>query len=313
MTPSTQRPAKEPRPLAHGRGTNPGADDATNNTSQSTDISTAGATTPPLVDLLFDRESPARPAPGMRPPLIWASIGAFFAAILALGVSFGQCTSIIAALILGAAIIPGWPVLFNLANRAVSRVVMAITLVVALPTAYFGSLHTMAVVAAGAILLSFFAEMFRRDGRIHLVEHISASAGGAMLMVATSLWVYVGGVSTGHGYEGSALPVPGIAVGLTIAIAIAVASLIHGFDSPYTSWLGLVNAMVAGTLAALVIQAPVWMGVAAGAVVGLLHGVIRRGLHSFERPLTWVQGFTKSLLPHCVLGVVGYVFTVLLL
>lgn len=246
----------------------------------------------------------------MRPPLVWASIGAFFAAILALGVSFGPFTSAIAALLLGLAIIPGWPIILGLTNRSVSRAIMAITLVVALAAAYFGTVSTTWVVAAGAILLSFVGEMFRRDGRIHLIEHISASAGGAMIMISASFWVHAAGA---WDREIHSLPDPGTMVGLTIAIAIAVAALIHSFDSDNANWLGILNATIAGGVAGFLLGGPFWVGLLVGATVGLFYAVVRRGLDSFERPLTWVQGITKSLLPHCSLGVIGYVFTAILL
>ncbi len=263
-----------------------------------------------LVHLLFDRENPACPSWDMRPPLIWASVGAFFAAILALGVSVGPLTSAVAALLLGLAIIPGWPVLLGLTNRGVPRVIMGLTLLAALLAAYFGTLITTMFVTAGAILLSFVGEMFRRDGRIHLIEHISASAGGAMLMVATSFWVHAG---SAWDRDIHALPDPSAVVGLTIAIAIAIAALIHGYDSDSANWLGILNAAVGGGVAAYLLGGSFWIGLFAGVAVGITFAVVRRGLRSFDRPLTWVQGITKSLVPHCSLGVIGYVLTVILL
>ncbi|MDP9806594.1 hypothetical protein J2S70_001176 [Trueperella bonasi] len=263
-----------------------------------------------LIDLLFDRETPARPSAGMRPPLVWASMGAFFAAILALGVSFGSLTSAFAAVAIGVVIIPGWPVLLGLTNRAVSRVIMLITLAAAVPAAYFGTVTTTMGVATGAILLSFVGEMFRRDGRIHLVEHVSASAGGAMMMVSVSFWVHVGGAHVGLEQMRSN---PGVVVGLTFAICIAVAALIHGFDSDRANWLGIVNATLVGGVSSYLFGYPLWIGLLFGLCVGMVYAVIWRGLQPFKRPLTWVQGITKSLLPHCSLGVIGYVFTAVLL
>ncbi|VEI13611.1 hypothetical protein [Trueperella bialowiezensis] len=262
------------------------------------------------MSLLFDRVNPARPAAAYHPPLIWASVGAFFAAVLALGVSFGPFTSAVAALLLGLAVIPGWPVLMGVENRVVSRVVMLLTLAAALPAAYFGTIKTTAVVAAGAIIAAFIGEMFRRDGHVKLVEHMSASVAGAMMMVSASLWVHAGGAWNEDVY--SRLD-PGPTVGLTIAIVIAVAALIHGFDSPNAGWLGTLNAMVTGAVSAYLLGGPVWMGLFAGAAVGVVYAGVQRALTAFERPLTWVQGITKALVPHCSLGVIGYIFTMILL
>lgn len=263
-----------------------------------------------LLDQVFDRENPARPSNDMRPPLIWSSIGAFFAAILALGVSFGPLTSTIAVAVIAGMLIPGWPVLMGLTNRGVSRVVMLITLAAALPAAYFGSLTTTMIVATGGILASFVGEMFRRDGRIHLIEHISASAGGAMLMVATSLWIHAGGVWQGPNHF---LPDTGTFVGLVTATTVAVAAIIHGFDSDRANILGVLNAAVVGWVTAFLLNGPMWVGIVIGLSVGIFHAFLRRSLRNYERPLTWVQGVVKAVIPHCALGVIGYIFAVVLL
>lgn len=263
-----------------------------------------------LVHLLFDRENPASPSVGMRPPLVWSSIGAFFSALLALGVSFGAFNSALTVLALCLAIIPGWPVFLGLTNRGVSRVVMLLTLAAALPAAYFGTLTTTMFVAVGAIFLSFVGEMLRRDGRIHLIEHISASAAGAMLMITASFWVHVGGAWERSSNTGAN---PGVVVGLTIAITIAVTALFHGFDTDKANWLGTLNAVIVGGVAAYLLGGPFWVGLLIGVIVGLFYAVVRRSLDAFERPLSWVQGVTKSLVPHCSLGVIGYILTVILL
>ncbi|MEW6913039.1 hypothetical protein V3M44_06255 [Trueperella pyogenes] len=263
-----------------------------------------------LLDQVFDRENPARPSADTRPPLIWAAIGAFYAALIALGVSFGPLATAVVVLMMAGSVIPGWPVLFGLTNRGVSRVVMSLTLLAALPAAYCGSLVATTFVATLSIMASFVGEMMRRDGRIHLVEHISASAGGAMLMVAASLWIHVAGAWNG---ETHALPDPGTYVGLVTAVAIAAAATIHGYDSDHANILGLVNAIFVGLVAAFLLGGAVWMGGVIGVVVGILYAFLRRAMRMFERPLTWVQGVVKAILPHCALGVIGYVFTLILL
>ncbi|WP_145989856.1 hypothetical protein [Trueperella bernardiae] len=266
--------------------------------------------TPSLLDRLFDRESPARPSTDVRPPFVWASIGAFYAALIALGASLGPLAAVIAVALAAAPLISGWPVLLGLTNRAVSRVVMTLTLVAGLVAASFGSMPGMMLAATFAIFASFVGEMMRHDGRLHLIEHISASAGGAMLMISASMWVFAAG--DWHATS-RALPAAGTFVGLLTAIVIAVAALIHGFDLDHANLLGLLNTTVVGLVAAFLLSGPVWVGGAIGVCVGLVFAFIRRCTRTFERPLTWVQGYVKAVIPHCALGMIGYIFTLVVL
>lgn len=266
--------------------------------------------TPSLTDRLFDREAPARPSADVRPPFIWASVGAFYAAIIALGVSLGPLAAAIGTLATAIPLIAGWPVIMGLTNRAVSRVVMALTLAAGLLAACLNSMTGTMLAATFAIFASFVGEMMRRDGRPHLVEHISASAGGAMVMISASMWVFVAG---GWQVASRALPNPGTFVGLLTAIVIAVATLVHSFDSDRANLLGLVNATAVGLLMAFLLGGPVWVGGAIGVCVGLVFAFIRRCMRGFERPLTWVQGYVKAVMPHCALGMIGYIFTLVVL
>ncbi|PZR51655.1 hypothetical protein DNL40_15415 [Xylanimonas oleitrophica] len=105
-------------------------------------------------------------------------------------------------------------------------------------------LRHLPIVVAMALVLAFFAEMLRRDGRPRLVESVSGTVAGAVLAVAASGWI-----ATGRSTGGAALVV-------TAALAVAVAAALSALPVA-AGWVGALGAVAVAAVA----------GAAAGAVV----------------------------------------------
>ncbi|MFP7707362.1 hypothetical protein [Trueperella sp. LYQ141] len=283
---------------------------------------------------VFDPLAPLRPRHGQYSLVMWAAVSVGCALLLALGMGLGVRATAIVVSLIGLLLIPGWPVLLGLDNRRVTRIVMLLTLPCAVLAAYFGSIDTTMMVAAGAIIASFIGQMCRRDGRGKLIEHISAGAAGALFIVCASLWIHVarlgelthqpGKVSLGANLPrtndllGVSSANAGIAVGWMIAVSIAVCAIIYCVDSPRTDLLAILNGAIVGGLSGLgLAEMPLgrhvgWLwavGIASGIAVAVAYAFMRRALRNVSPPLPWIHGVTKAVSVHCAVGVVGWVLT----
>lgn len=229
-----------------------------------------------------------------------AILGICMSTVLALGVSFGVPGTVIAYLILASLFIPGWPHLLDLTNRHAPRLILGLTTIASAAAAAFGSVELSALVAVGAVMASFVGEMLRKDGRVRLVEQISGTIAGVMVLVAGSMWIHLAKIDVGT------------RITISIAISIAVAALILSFRTPNARPVAVFNAIVFAAGTSLILEFNVLAGIFAGAGVGMSYLLVRRSLADEPADTRLRAGISRTLLPHLVLGIIGYVTMLML-
>lgn len=227
-------------------------------------------------------------------------LGICMSTVLAVGVGFGVPGTVIAYLILAIFFIPGWPHLLDLTNRHAPRLILGLTTVACAAAAAFGSVEQSALVAVGAVMASFVGEMLRKDGRIRLVEQISGTIAGVMVLVAGSMWIHLAKIDVGT------------QITICIAISIAVAALILSFKTPNARPVAVFNSIVFAAGTSLILGFNVFAGIFAGAGVGMSYLLVRRSLANEPADTRLRAGISRTLLPHLVLGIIGYVTMLML-
>ena len=207
----------------------------------------------------------------------------------------------------------GWPSLLRLPAAGSTRVVVALCGTGGAAATYLTQgepvLRHLPTVLAGAVVLSFIAQMLRRDGRPQLTESVSGTVAGVVAAIATSGWiaaarsdagatlVVTSAVALAVAAAVSALPVRGwVALGISAVAAVlvggAAATLLPDIDTVSGLWCGLVAghrrrcaAPAAGTVARPRCTARRARGERA-ARRGLRHLRVRRGPdgHPLTRP-----------------------------
>lgn len=164
----------------------------------------------------------------------------------------------------------GWPVLLDLPWRAGATTVLALAgagAVAAVRLAPQAGLRDLPLVVAIGLILAFVREVLRRDGRVRLVESLSAMVGGVVIVVA------------GAGWLAAAQDAGGESLVVTSAACLAVAAAVSA-ALPWRGWLNVVlttgaallaGAGVAAALPALGAGQGAWGGMVAGVLVASLH------------------------------------------
>jgi len=204
-----------------------------------------------------------------------------------------------AALVLAVAV--GWPELAGLPFRPGSAVVVALTGVGAVfAVRYSGTgLSGLAVVVAAGLLVAFVNELLRRDGRVRMVESISGTVAGGVLVVCAACWL-----ATDALVGGEALVVAG-------ALSLAVGSAAAAFELPRWMSAGATVAAAAGVGAVAGYVLPGGMTVVVGAILGAAVGVLVAALDALFDSLVELKRLLPSLaaatLPVTVSGAVVYI------
>ena len=196
----------------------------------------------------------------------------------------------------------GWPSLLRLPAAGSTRLVVALCGVGGAAATYFTEgepvLRHLPTVLAGAVVLSFIAQMLRRDGRPQLTESVSGTVAGVVAAIATSGWI-----AAARSDAGATLVV-------TSAVALAVAAAVAAL--PVRGWVALgisaVAAVLVGGAAATLLPdidtvSGLWCGLVAGIVVGALHLLLERLPARGAR----LAGLTASALPVAVCGIFVFV------
>lgn len=230
-----------------------------------------------------------------------AVLTAAVAAVVAVVGYLGWLPVALAAGALVLVVAVGWPVLLELPTRLGTSVVIGLTgvgavvTVAATPDAPL--LRGLPVVVAGAVLAAFLNELLRQDGRLRLVESVTGTVTGVLVVTAAAGWV--GAVRSGGG---ASLVVAG-------AVALAVAAAVSA--SPGGTWVRAVGttvaAVVAGAAVSTVLPAvdPVAggvLGLATGVLVAAVHGLLHRSTAFVRRS----AATTAVVLPVAVSGIVVY-------
>jgi hypothetical protein len=221
----------------------------------------------------------------------WWTAGATLAAgaLLAVTAYAGTAALVVAGLFVVAVTAWGWPRLIDSPSPRGSLTVVAAggagcVLAVGL-TEQEPLLQWLALALAGAVVLEFLHQLTRRDGRPRLVECVTATLAGVVVLASMSSWVALPRTTSGAG--GVLVAVVPLAVGLALqawpvpariadiagVVASAVlAGLIAGIVPEPTVLAGLVTGLVAGVVGVMLHRllavlppagsAPAWLAVA---------------------------------------------------
>lgn len=235
------------------------------------------------------RESIERRAAYLR-----ALLGIYGATSMALGAAFGPVIMAISILVLGAVFIIGWPQLIELDNHHVPRVTLAVIMVAAVASGLFGSLMTTTFVAVFAVIACFCAEMFRHDGRQHLLEQLSGTVVGAVFLISGSLWILVLRMDRGDD------------VVIVCAITLAAVALMHAFDTQPARVVGFINGAVFGVGLALIVGISPLAGLLLGLAIATVYLMSSRLVEDLPRPSPRLLGASRAMIPLLAVGVIGF-------
>lgn len=231
-----------------------------------------------------------------------AVLTAALAALVAVAAFVGEVPLVVVVGVLTLALAAGWPALLGLPSPVGSAVVVALggagAVMTVTATAGQPLLRHVPVVAGMAVLGAFVHELARRDGRLRLVESITGTVTGLLVVISAAGWVAAGRTPGG------------MSLVVTAAASLAVAAVVSAVH--LAGWSGALvttgAAVVAGAGVGAVMPD---VGVVPGAVLGLATGVLVAALHvlldgvrSLERRLA---ALGAVILPVLVAGVLAYV------
>ncbi|GAA4360858.1 hypothetical protein GCM10023145_36700 [Angustibacter luteus] len=211
---------------------------------------------------------PATPTGAIR---YWtAGMSTVLAGLLALGAYAGSVGLVVAALVTVGLLAWGWPALVDLPSPRGTTTVLALAgtaavLSVALADAE-PRLEWLALALAGAVVAEFVHQLLRRDGRPRLVESVSGTIAGVVVLGSVSAVLAL-------------VDAPAGAAGvLTWAVCVAVALLV--LLAPVSSRLIMGLAMVVAAAVGALLGTALDDGTAlAGAVCGGLCAAVALVLH----------------------------------
>ncbi len=215
----------------------------------------------------------APPLPAMPTGIVrWWTAGATLAAaaLLALAAFAGTTALVAAGLFVVGVLAWGWPRLVDSPSPHGSLAVVAVggagcVLAVGL-TEQEPLLQWLAPALAGAVVLEFIHQLARRDGRPRLVECVTVTLAGVVVLASMSSWVALPRTTAGAG--GVLVAVVPVAVGLAMQAGPAPGRI--------TSVAGVVASAVLAGLAAGVVPGPT---VLAGLLTGLVAGAVAVMVH----------------------------------
>ncbi|AZN30067.1 hypothetical protein EJO69_06890 [Flaviflexus salsibiostraticola] len=220
------------------------------------------------------------------------------AAVLFGAVSLGPVATAVAGVIIGLILATGWAFLIDLPNPGTARRVIVAVSVAANAVAYFFGVRELAFVAGFTVVVGFVAEMARRDGRPRLLEQISGTVAGSMLVVMGALWTRTLALDAGVTAARAVLTAVAVAIVLEILIPHSLRSLRHvvymtgGFSGGLLFMLFSDIAWYAAPLA----------GLAAGSILAMFDSILRRLPPATRRR----PGATLAMVPLCAAAVVAY-------
>ena len=199
--------------------------------------------------------------------------GLALSAVLVLAAASGQFAAAVAVVLVVVAVTSGWPALLSLPSPRGTASVVGGTgtagVVVVLLTPGDPRLRALPVVLAVAVLGAFVHQLLRRDGRPRVVDGLSGAVAGLVVTGMASGWLAA--LSGTHGLQ--LVAAAGAAVGVgSLSAALSLPVRLRGL-------VGLVLATAVGALVALPepgvrTLAGGVLGLAAGVVVVLVHGVL---------------------------------------
>ena len=195
----------------------------------------------------------------------------------------------------------GWPRLMSLPAPGGSSIVLGLAglgtvlAVYATPSAPW--LRNVPLVLAMGVVLAFVNELLRSDDRPRLVESLTGTVAGVVVVVSTAGWLAIAKTSGGE---------PFVAMS---AAALAIASAVAAI--PFYGWpsfgLTVLVGTGAGAIAARLLPGP---GLAAGVVVGFVCGLLVASVHMLLARVPSLRGvpggLAASAAPIAISGVLVY-------
>ena len=231
-----------------------------------------------------------------------AVLTAVLAAVVAVAAYLGAVPVAVVALVLVLVTAVGWPVLLGLPSPVGGAVVIALAGAGAVGTvvATRGQpyLRELPVVVALAVILAFVNELARQDGRVRLVESVTGTVTGVMVVTSAAAWV-----AAERTPAGTSLVISG-AIALAIAAAVSAVPLGGWTAATVTTFAAVLGGGAAGAVMPSITAL-------AGAVLGLATGVLVAALHAlFDRlpalSRRWAS-IAALVLPVSVSGILVYV------
>ena len=230
-------------------------------------------------------------------PTVRAVVSAVAAALLAVAGSVSAPLQIVVAVVLMLALAVGWPRLVDL-PAALGRTVLLVVVALAAAGAALlsGDLRLLAVVAAGGVIGSFLLELARRDGRPRLVDSVSASMTGVVMLLSGSAWLVVGDTPLA------------LAVVVTASGALAAGAAVSAIHLP--PWphaiATIVVATAVGAVAGVVLSELSFVGAGIGFAAGLLMASVHQVLGRYPTAGRPVAALAAAVLPVVVVGLPVY-------
>ncbi|MCL3859540.1 hypothetical protein [Actinotalea sp. K2] len=231
-----------------------------------------------------------------------AVLTAAIATLVAVAAFVGELPLVVAAGVLTLVFAVGWPLLLDLPNRLGSSVVIALggaaAVITGAATRGEPFLRELPVVVALAVLLAFVNELARQDGRLRLVESVTGTVTGVLIVTAAAGWV-----ASGRTPGATSLVVTG-------AVALAVGAAVSAV--PLLGWTGASVTTLCATGAGATVGAVMPdLDPVPGGVLGLAVGILIAALHVlFHRVPSMTSrwaALAAAVLPTLVSGIVIYV------
>lgn len=224
------------------------------------------------------------------------------AGLLTLGAYAGPGIFVAAALLVVAVMAWGWSPLANLPSPRGSTAVVALggaACVVAVGlTQDEPLLQWLALALAGTVVLEFVHQLVRRDGRPRLVECVTGTLAGIVVLASMSAWLALPRTPVGAGGV--------LLVAVPVAVGLALEAL--PFPGRLTSLAGVVaTVLLSGLLAGFVPEPTVGTGLLSGLLAGAVAVMLHRLLSVLPPAGSAPAWLAVALAPLASSGMVGYV------
>lgn len=223
------------------------------------------------------------------------------AVLLAVAAFGGPVTLLIATALLIGAFAYGWPTLLDLPWLRGSRIVLALTGIGTLVTAYTldAGIAALPFVIAVGLILAFISEMLRGDGRLRIVESLCGAVGGVVIVACAGGWL-----ATAQDADGEALVIAS-------AACLAGASAVSG-ALPWRGWLNVASTVLAGVLVGAGVSAVLPnIEIAHGAWAGLVAGILIAALFVLFDQVPglrrWPAALAAIMVPVLIGGMLIYI------
>jgi hypothetical protein len=260
-------------------------------------------TEPEPTEALSPLGAPPLPATPMG-VVRWWTAGATLAAatLLTVGAYAGPWPLAVAELFVVAVMAWGWPMLVDLPSPRGSMTTVGLGGAACVASVALSHeeplLQWLALALAGAVVLEFVHQLARRDGRPRLVECVTGTLAGVVVLASMSSWTAL--PRTEVGADGVLLAVVPVAVGLAIQALPLPGRL--------ASVVGVVAAtLLCGLAAGLVTEPTVLSGLVTGLVAGAVAMMLHRLLSVLPPAGSAPAWLALATAPLAASGMVGYV------